>query len=75
MEKLLFRVGLVVLVTGVILFFLAGVEFPNTPLQETNQAYWLVLALIGLILAMAGLVVKKYKKNLKEKKKKGKKKK
>ena len=74
MKKNIFWTGIIILVVGLILFFLAGAtDSGNAALvpliYQTNQAYWLALTLAGFVVLVAGLVIKS-KKSAKLKKKK-----
>lgn len=50
--------GLILLVVGVVLFFLSGATTNNGPVWAlvygTNQLLWIVLAVVGLIMAIIG---------------------
>lgn len=74
MKKNIFWTGIIILVAGLILFFLAGATGSGNEalvplIYQTNQAYWLALTLAGFIVLVAGLMIKS-KKSLKPKKKK-----
>lgn len=63
MKKIIFWVGISVLIIGLILFFLAGATGPeNQPwvpsLYQTNQAIWLALALAGFVLIAISMFLK-----------------
>ncbi|MBS3075992.1 DUF2919 family protein [Candidatus Pacearchaeota archaeon] len=63
MKKIIFWAGIIVLIVGLILFFLAGATGPdNQPwvpsVYQTNQAYWLALSLAGFVLIALGLFMK-----------------
>ena len=63
MKKIIFWLGIVTLVVGVILFFLAGATGPNNQpwvpsIYQTNQAYWLALSLVGFVLIAFGLFMR-----------------
>jgi uncharacterized membrane protein len=64
MKRVVFWLGILVLIAGLFLFFLAGATTgpemePLIPsIYQTNQTYWLVLTFAGLILVIAGLLMK-----------------
>ena len=77
MKKNIFWIGIIILVVGLILFFLAGATGSGNEalvplIYQTNQAYWLALTLAGFIVLVAGLMIKSKKstKSVKLKKKK-----
>jgi LPXTG-motif cell wall-anchored protein len=56
MRKGIFWFGVLVLLAGVVLFFLAGASSPRiSGIYGTNQIYWIVLGAAGLVLVLAGL--------------------
>jgi len=65
MRKSILWTGVVILVIGAFLFIMAGSTSgpeltPTIPLiYGTNQAYWGILAIVGLIIGVVGLILKK----------------
>jgi hypothetical protein len=68
MKKVIFWTGLVVFFLSVVCFFLSGSTSGPTPdqakptvgfLYGTNQFYWILLGLAGLVTGIVGLVSKK----------------
>ena len=56
MKKGIFWFGALVLIAGVVLFFLAGADPPRiSGIYGTNQTYWIALGAAGLIIALVGL--------------------
>jgi drug/metabolite transporter (DMT)-like permease len=58
--KITLWLGVLLLLAGVVLFFLAGSTSNGSPtvaaIYGTNQGYWGLLALVGLILLIVGIV-------------------
>ncbi len=60
--RVLFWVGLVALILGALLIFISGSSSgpemkPTVPfLYGTNQAYWLILGVAGLVVMITGIV-------------------
>ncbi len=63
MRKKFIVAGIVLLVGGFILNFLAGATFPGNftiPLvYGSNQTFWLFVSFIGLVVGIVGLFLKK----------------
>lgn len=62
MKKVILGIGLILLLAGIILFILAGSTSgpnfkPTVPaIYGTNQGYWTLLAFVGLVITIVGLV-------------------
>lgn len=63
MRKNVLILGIILLVGGFIINFLAGATLPGNvtiPLiHGSNQTFWLFISLIGLITGIVGLILKK----------------
>lgn len=65
MRKGMFWTGLVVLMAGIVIFFLSGSSSgpnlePTVPfLYGTNQFLWILLGVVGFVVMIAGLVMRK----------------
>jgi len=63
MRKNVLICGIVLLLAGFILNFLAGATLPGDitiPLiYGSNQIFWLFIAVVGLIIGIVGLILKK----------------
>ncbi|MFH0831957.1 MAG: hypothetical protein V1886_03800 [archaeon] len=74
MRKTVLCTGLVLLFGGFIIGFLSGAVLPGNvtiPLiYGSNQILWLFVAVVGLIVSIVGLILKKAKKREARKKKK-----
>ena len=72
MRKKIIIIGIVLFLLGFILELFSGFEFPGgfrVPLiYGSNQILWIFVALVGLIVGIVGLILKK--KNKEEKKNK-----
>lgn len=68
MRKKIVVIGVIVLVAGFILNFLAGATLPGEfriPLiYGSNQTFWLFVSFIGLVTGIVGLFLKKRIKNI-----------
>jgi hypothetical protein len=57
--KITLWVGLIVLFIAIVLFFLSGSSLDSGPmvpaLYNTNQLYWMLLGLVGLIVTAVGI--------------------
>lgn len=66
MRKKILIIGIVLLIAGFLLEFIAGAVFPGNitiPLiYGSNQALWLFIAFVGLIVGLVGLFLKSKKK-------------
>lgn len=63
MRKKVVIIGVIVLVAGFILNFLAGATLPGgfqiPLLYGSNQTFWLFISFVGLITGIVGLILKK----------------
>jgi hypothetical protein len=65
MRKLVFWIGIILLLIGILFGFIAGATFPGNftiPLiYSSNQTLWLFVAFAGLITTIVGLILRKKK--------------
>ncbi len=70
MKKVVFWSGVIIFVLGFLTFFLSGSTSGPTPesstptvpfLYGTNQIYWMLIALAGVVLIIVGAILKNRK--------------
>jgi len=65
MKKIIFWIGLILLILGLFLFFISGSTSgpnlePTIPfIYGTNQLCWIALGLVGLIITLVGVFKKR----------------
>lgn len=60
MRKSVLFAGIIVLVIGFVLLVLGGANPPKIPLiYGSNQTYWMLFSVVGLIIVIVGLILKK----------------
>jgi len=63
MRRSVFWIGLILLILGIVLFFLAGAVLGGNKiislLYGTNQIWYVLIAIVGLIITIIGLFLKK----------------
>ena len=68
MRKIIFWIGLIILILAVACFFLSGSTSGATPEQSTptvpflygtNQFLWILLGIVGIVILTVGVMLKK----------------
>lgn len=68
MRKVILWIGVIIFVLAAVCFFLSGSTSGPTPEQATptvqflygtNQLLWIFLAIVGIVVAVVGLILKK----------------